>query len=231
MTLRGQVLTCESRELRSGKFILTFDVTDFTDTITAKMFIRPELFEEVKAVIQVGMFLKIKGVTTIDKFDGELTLGSIAGIKKGEDFTSRRTDNSLEKRVELHCHTKMSDMDGVSDVKSIIKRAKKWGMSAVAVTDHGCVQAFPDANHALDKDDPFKVLYGVEGYLVDDTKQLVDNPRGQSFADTYVVFDIETTGFSPEKNTIIEIGAVKGGGRKDTGQIFHLYQSGCAHSL
>ena len=207
--LRGQVLTCESRELRSGKFILTFDVTDFTDTITAKMFIRPELFEEVKAIIQVGMFLKIKGVTTIDKFDGELTLGSIAGIKKGEDFTSRRTDNSLEKRVELHCHTKMSDMDGVSDVKSIIKRAKKWGMSAVAVTDHGCVQAFPDANHAIDKDDPFKVIYGVEGYLVDDTKQLVDNPRGQSFSDTYVVFDIETTGFSPEKNTIIEIGAVK----------------------
>ena len=209
VTLRGQVLTCESRELRSGKFILTFDVTDFTDTITAKMFIRPELFEEVKAIIQVGMFLKIKGVTTIDKFDGELTLGSIAGIKKGEDFTSRRTDNSLEKRVELHCHTKMSDMDGVSDVKSIIKRAKKWGMSAVAVTDHGCVQAFPDANHAIDKDDPFKVIYGVEGYLVDDTKQLVDNPRGQSFSDTYVVFDIETTGFSPEKNTIIEIGAVK----------------------
>lgn len=209
VTLRGQVLTCESRELRSGKFILTFDVTDFTDTITAKMFIRPELFEEVKAIIQVGMFLKIKGVTTIDKFDGELTLGSIAGIKKGEDFTSRRTDNSLEKRVELHCHTKMSDMDGVSDVKSIIKRAKKWGMSAVAVTDHGCVQAFPDANHAIDKDDPFKVIYGVEGYLVDDTKQLVDNPRGQSFSNTYVVFDIETTGFSPEKNTIIEIGAVK----------------------
>ena len=209
VTLRGQVLTCESRELRSGKFILTFDVTDYTDTITAKMFIRPELFEEVKAVINVGMFLKIKGVTTIDKFDGELTLGSIVGIKKGEDFTSRRMDNSLEKRVELHCHTKMSDMDGVSDVKSIIKRAKKWGMPAVAVTDHGCVQAFPDANHALDKGDTFKVLYGVEGYLVDDTKQLVENPRGQSFAGTYVVFDIETTGFSPEKNTIIEIGAVK----------------------
>ena len=118
------------------------------------MFIRPELFEEVKAIIQVGMFLKIKGVTTIDKFDGELTLGSIAGIKKGEDFTSRRTDNSLEKRVELHCHTKMSDMDGVSDVKSIIKRAKKWGMSAVAVTDHGCVQAFRTRTTPLTRTTP-----------------------------------------------------------------------------
>ena len=209
VTLRGQVLTCESRELRSGKFILTFDITDFTDTITAKMFIRPEIFDEVKNVIQKGMFLKIKGVTTIDKFDGELTLGSIVGIKKGEDFTSKRMDTSIEKRVELHCHTKMSDMDGVSEVKDIIKRAKKWGMTSIAVTDHGCVQAFPDANHALDKGDPFKVIYGVEGYLVDDTKQLVENSKGQSFKDSYVVFDIETTGFSPLKNKIIEIGAVK----------------------
>ena len=209
VTLRGQVLTCESRELRSGKFILTFDITDFTDTITAKMFIRPEIFDEVKNVIQKGMFLKIKGVTTIDKFDGELTLGSIVGIKKGEDFTSKRMDTRIEKRVELHCHTKMSDMDGVSEVKDIIKRAKKWGMTSIAVTDHGCVQAFPDANHALDKGDPFKVIYGVEGYLVDDTKQLVENSKGQSFKDSYVVFDIETTGFSPLKNKIIEIGAVK----------------------
>ena len=209
VTLRGKILTCESRELRSGKFILTFDVSDFTDTISVKMFVRPELFEEVKGVINVGSFIRIKGVTTIDKFDGELTLGSIVGIKKCDDFTSKRMDGSLEKRVELHCHTKMSDMDGVSEVKDIIKRAKKWGMPAIAVTDHGCVQSFPDANHALDKGDTFKVIYGVEGYLVDDTKQLVENSRNQSFADTYVVFDIETTGFSPEKNRIIEIGAVK----------------------
>ena len=200
VTFRGKVLTCENRELRSGKFILTFDVSDFTDTITVKMFIRPEIFDEVKSVINPGMFIKVKGVTTIDKFDGELTLGSIVGLKKSDDFTSRRMDTSLEKRVELHCHTKMSDMDGVSEVKDIIKRAKQWGMSSIAVTDHGCVQAFPDANHALDKGDAFKILYGVEGYLVDDTKQLVDNSRGQGFEDTFVVFDIETTGFSPKKN-------------------------------
>ncbi len=103
----------------------------------------------------------------------------------------------------------MSDMDGVAEVKAIIKRAKAWGMPAIAITDHGCVQAFTDANHALDKGDDFKIIYGVEGYLVDDLKQLVENSRNQSFADTYVVFDIETTGFSPEKNKIIEIGAVK----------------------
>ena len=209
VTLRGQILTCESRELRSGKFILTFDVTDFTDTITAKMFIRPEIFNEVKDMIKTGMFIKIKGVTTIDKFDGELTLGSIVGIKKADDFTTKRMDNSLEKRVELHCHTKMSDMDGVSDVKDIIKRAMKWGHKAIAITDHGDVQAFPDANHAIGKDDDFKIIYGMEAYLVDDLKGLVEHPMGQSFADTFVVFDLETTGFSPSKNQIIEIGAVK----------------------
>lgn len=125
------------------------------------------------------------------------------------DFTTARMDNSTRKRVELHCHTKMSDMDGVSDVKDIIKRAKKWGHKALAITDHGCVQAFPDANHALDHGDDFKVIYGVEGYLVDDLKEIVTNDKGQSLSDTFVVFDIETTGFSPVTNRIIEIGAVK----------------------
>ena len=131
------------------------------------------------------------------------------GIKKIPDFTVKRMDNSDVKRVELHCHTKMSDMDGVTDVKDIIKRAKKWGHKAIAITDHGCVQSFPDANHALDKDDTFKVIYGVEGYLVDDLKEIVTEGKGQSLDEKYVVFDIETTGFSPVTNRIIEIGAVK----------------------
>ncbi len=209
VTLRGKIIAKDSRELRSGKTIIIFDITDFTDSITVKLFVREEMLEDVNNAVTMGTFIKIKGVTTIDKFDGELTLGSVTGIKKCEDFTSKRMDNSLEKRVELHCHTKMSDMDGVSEVKDIIKRAKKWGMPAIAVTDHGCVQSFPDANHALDKGDSFKVLYGVEGYLVDDLKKLVERPKGQSFSGDYVVFDIETTGFSPSKDRIIEIGAVK----------------------
>ena len=100
-------------------------------------------------------------------------------------------------------------MDGVTDVKDIIKRAKKWGHKAIAITDHGCVQSFPDANHALDKDDTFKIIYGVEGYLVDDLKEIVTDGKGQSLDEKYVVFDIETTGFSPVTNRIIEIGAVK----------------------
>ena len=210
VTLRGKILEVEKRELRGGeRTIIKFDLTDFTDTITVKMFARQDMLEDVEKAVVKGSFIRIKGVTTIDKFDHELTLGSVAGIKKCEDFTSKRMDHSLEKRVELHCHTKMSDMDGVSDVKDLVKRAKKWGMPALAITDHGCVQAFPDASHALDKGDPFKVIYGVEGYLVDDEKQLVDNGRGQDFDDPYVVFDIETTGFSPLTNRIIEIGAVR----------------------
>ncbi len=209
VTIRGKILDKDSRVLRSGKTIFIFHLTDFTDTITVKMFADENSLEDMDQAIKAGSFIRLKGTTTIDRFDGELSIGSVRGIKKYEDFTSKRTDNSPVKRVELHCHTKMSDMDGVSEVKDIVKRAKAWGMPAIAVTDHGCVQAFPDASHALDKGDDFKILYGVEGYLVDDMKELVENSRGQSFADAYVVFDIETTGFSPEKNQIIEIGAVK----------------------
>ena len=209
VTIRGKIIAKDSRLLKSGKTIVIFDVTDFTDTITVKLFVREEALEDIDKAVSKGQFIKLKGMTTIDKFDGELTIGSVVGLKKCEDFSDQRTDNSLVKRVELHCHTKMSDMDGVSDVKDLVKRAKKWGMPALAITDHGCVQAFPDASHALDKGDPFKVIYGVEGYLVDDEKQLVDNGRGQDFDDPYVVFDIETTGFSPLTNHIIEIGAVR----------------------
>ena len=209
IVIRGQIIEKDSRLLRSGRTIIIFDITDFTDTISVKIFAREEMLDDLNKATQPGSFVRLKGVTTIDKFDHELTIGSVTGIKKCEDFREHREDLSIEKRVELHCHTKMSDMDGVSDVKDIVKRAKKWGMPAIAVTDHGCVQAFPDANHALDKGDEFQILYGVEGYLVDDMKELVLNSKGQSFQDTYVVFDIETTGFSASQDKIIEIGAVK----------------------
>lgn len=209
VTIRGKILKTDSRILRSGKTLIIFDITDFTDTITVKLFAGEDLAGELAAATRPGTFIRLRGMTTIDKFDGELTIGSVRGIKRAEDFMSKRTDNSPLKRVELHCHTKMSDMDGVSDARALVKRARDWGMPALAITDHGCVQAFPEAAHALDKDDDFKIIYGVEGYLVNDMKDLVENSGNQSFADPYVVFDIETTGFSPEKNRIIEIGAVK----------------------
>lgn len=210
VTIRCQVMTLETREIRNEKTIVIMSVTDFTDSIVLKIFTRnDQLTELLDAGLKKGAFLKIKGVTTIDKFDSELTIGSIVGMKKIPDFTSTRMDTSPEKRVELHCHTKMSDMDGVSEVRDIIKRAKKWGHKAIAITDHGDVQSFPDANHAVSPEDDFKVIYGVEAYLVDDLKDVIVNSKNQQLDDVYVVFDLETTGFSPDKNKVIEIGAVK----------------------
>jgi len=217
VVVRGKVLTLDTRDIRNEKTIIIFNITDFTDTITVKMFIKTEQVPEILEHINVkkGTFLKLKGVTTIDRFDSELTIASLVGVKKIQDFTTMRMDTHPEKRVELHCHTKMSDMDGVADVKDIINRAIAWGHKAIAITDHGVVQAFPEANHAIEdakkknKDLDFKVIYGVEAYLVDDLKDLVTNVGKQTLDDTFVIFDIETTGFSPIKNKIIEIGAVK----------------------
>lgn len=212
ITIRGKILKLETREIRNEKTIVMFAITDFTDTIMVKMFTRNEQLPEILAGIKKGAFLKIKGVTTIDKFDGELTIGSVVGIRKISDFTTTRKDTSPEKRVELHCHTKMSDMDGVSEAQALVARAHDWGHQAIAITDHGVVQAFPDANHyveRLDKEDPFKIIYGVEAYLVDDLTEIAVNEQGQTLDDTFVVFDIETTGFSAAEDRIIEIGAVK----------------------
>ena len=235
ITIRGKVISFDAREIRNEKTILIYAVTDFTDTIMVKMFVRNEQLPDLLAEIKEGAFLKIKGVTTIDKFDGQLTIGSVAGVRKITDFTVSRKDTYPEKRVELHCHTKMSDMDGVSEVTDIVKRAHDWGHKAIAITDHGVVQAFTDANHyieRLEKDDPFKIIYGVEAYLVDDLKDVAVNEKGQTLEDTFVVFDLETTGFSPISDRIIEIGAVK----VEQGRITERFssfvcQSAGAHSL
>ena len=209
VVIRGKILSVDTREIRNEKTIIIFSVTDFTDTIVLKIFARNDDVPELLKEISGGKFVRVKGVATIDKFDSELTIGSIVGIKKCVDFTTVRMDTSVEKRIELHCHTKMSDMDGVSDVKDIVKRAMKWGHKAIAITDHGDVQAFPDANHTVPSDSDFKVIYGVEAYLVDDLKGMVTDSQNQDLDADYVVFDLETTGFSPETNRIIEIGAVK----------------------
>ena len=212
ITFRGQIRDVETREIRNEKTIIMFPVTDFTDTIMVKMFVRNDQLADVLGAVKKGTFVKMKGVTTIDRFDGELIISSVFGIKKISDFRESRKDTAPEKRVELHCHTMMSDMDGVAKVMSLAKRAHDWGHKALAITDHGVVQGFTDANHfmhGLDKEDPFKIIYGVEGYIVDDLQDVAVNEKGQSLDDTYVVFDLETTGFSPIKDKIIEIGAVK----------------------
>lgn len=218
VTVRGQVIKYEERELRSGdRTLIKFDITDFTDTIGVRIFADNEELETLREGVKQGTFIKVKGVTGMTKYEPDVTIASIIGIKKITDFRKKREDNAPVKRVELHCHTKMSNMDGVADVVDIMKTADRWGWNAIAVTDHGSVQAFPVANHdglgAISNKD-FKVIYGVEGYLVDDLKNVVssmgypDTEAVHYLDDTYCVFDIETTGFSPAHNKIIEIGAV-----------------------
>lgn len=216
--VRGQVIDIEERPIRNERTILSIVISDFTDSIVIKLFMRDENLKEFMDKVKKGMFIKVKGITTVDKFDNDLIINSVSGIMKISDFTVKRLDTSVEKRVELHCHTKLSDMDGVADVKDLIARAKEWGHTAMAITDHGVVQGFTEAWHALQKLEgkfsfkemfDFKMIYGVEAYLVDDLKTVVTNSKNQSLDDEYVVFDIETTGFSPLYNKIIEIGAVK----------------------
>ncbi len=212
IVFQGQVLTVETREIKNEKTIIIFSITDFTDTIKVKMFVKNEQLADILEGVSKGAFLKIKGVAKYDTYDQEISITYVNAIKKIADYTTKRVDHHQEKRVELHCHTKMSDMDGVSDVKALVNRAHSWGHKAIAITDHGVVQAFTDANHAIeyyDKSDPFKVIYGMEGYIVDDLMDIVVNVRECSLQGTYIIFDLETTGFSAIKDKIIEIGAVK----------------------
>lgn len=225
VVIRGKIIDEDKREIRNEKTLLIFAVTDFTDTITVKMFIDNEHLPVLSDEIKKGKFISVKGAVAQDKFDHEYGITSVKGIRRAASFGSVRMDTSARKRVELHCHTKMSDMDAVSDVKDIVKRAHDWGHPAIAITDHGVVQSFPTAHHyveTLPKDDPFKVIYGVEGYVVDDLVDIAVRPKQYTLDDSYVVFDIETTGFSSIKDKIIEIGAVKivGGHITDTYSTF-----------
>lgn len=233
VTVHGQILGVDRHDIRNNKTIVRFGITDFTDSIYCKIFIGTEFADALLSDLKEGSFVRLRGVTQMDNFDHEVIISSIRGIVKISDFTTKRKDTAEVKRVELHCHTKMSDMDGVTECSDIVKQAYKWGMPAIAITDHGNVQAFPEANHTRDDlldglnkqrkaeglpqvsdQDFFKVIYGVECYLVDDLRPVVSFGSGENkdtrIEDrTYVVFDLETTGFSPERDRIIEIGAYK----------------------
>jgi len=188
VVIHGKIQSIEERETKNkSKVIWTAILTDFTDSIKVKLFLKPAEAVDLKAELQTEMFVKVKGLLAFDSFDKEKVISNVIGISKEQDFTLHRADTAKQKRVELHCHTKASDMDGVSDVRDIVRNAYAWGMPAVAITDHGVVHAFPDANHEredlwksykkkCEKDgvDPgkyedfFKVIYGMEGYLVND---------------------------------------------------------------
>ena len=207
--IHGQLIKMEEKVLRNGKTLFICNITDFEDTIAFKIFASEDDAPVYKDELKEGSFYRLKGVPLYDTFSKELNIASVRGIKHIPDFRVPRVDTSLEKRVELHMHTVMSEMDSVVDIEKIVKRANDWGHPAIAITDHGVAQAFPIAAHAKDMKDGFKLIFGCEGYFVDDLKNLVINPKGQDLNTEYIVFDIETTGLSQKKNKIIEIGAVK----------------------
>ncbi|MFZ5640129.1 MAG: exonuclease domain-containing protein, partial [Bacillota bacterium] len=224
VVIQGRVFNVDVRELKSGRTMITFDLTDLTDSITVKVFDDNKGDGAPAQRIKNGLWLKVRGPVQPDKYSQELTL--IARDIQTAEYVSR-TDNAPEKRVELHLHTKMSSMDGINGVAETIARAAAWGHPAVAVTDHGVVQAFPDAYEAGQKHG-IRIIYGVEGYLIDDGEPIVINPRETAVAEeTFVVFDLETTGFSPQKDEIIEIGAVKIAGGEVAGRFSRFVRPTC----
>ncbi len=205
--VEGHIIDFEVRETKSGNNLVTFDMTDKTNSITIKFFTAKEEWEEFKHLIKKGNLVIVKGKVQYDEFSKELNIMAWE-IGESKQILAERMDDSAQKRVELHLHTQMSSMDGINSVKDYIKRAAKWGHKAIAITDHGVVQAFPEAMEAA-KGTGVKIIYGVEAYLVDDLGAVVQCPRGQTVSDKFVIFDLETTGLSKDNDKIIEIGAVK----------------------
>ena len=207
--LDGEILNIDSRELKSGKVLVMFDLYDGTSTITCKAFSPGDKSKELIGKLKGAKGIKLEGTAQFDPFAKELgvianTIIESTGLKK-----ESRKDEAKEKRVELHMHTKMSQMDGMTSATDLLKRAAKWGMKSIAITDHGVVQAFPEAHHFCEKNPDLKVIYGVEAYLAPDRTPVVSFPKEQDLDTTYCVLDLETTGFSFRTEKITEIGIMK----------------------
>ena len=190
VVVRGKIVSYDERNLKKeGRMLVIFTITDLTDSVTIKMFVNSRAAEKIRPVLQIGSFVRLKGTVEYDAFSREKCLVRVSGITEEKDFFIHRTDRAEKKRVELHCHTKASEMDGVSGVRDIVRTAYEWGMSAIAITDHGVAYALPDANHEREDlwnafrkkceaegrgpgeyKDFFKVIYGIEGYLVNDVE-------------------------------------------------------------
>ena len=210
IALQGEVIYTEDRTLKSGKTLFSFDLYDGTSTITCKAFLNKETAKKTMKRIQNAPGLKISGTAQMDTFSNELTVMANTIVEAEGLKKVTRQDNSEVKRVELHMHTQMSQMDAMTSAKDLIKRAMKWGMKSIAITDHGVVQAFPEAHKLLGYDNPdMKIIYGVEAYLAPDKNPVVANGKGQSIDTTYCVLDLETTGFSATTEKITEVGIMK----------------------
>ena len=214
--VEGRIMACSAKPLKNSpdRSIMSFDITDYTDSISVKLFTMTDAVSELAGKLKEGTTVAVKGIGKYSTFDREVTISSVQGIMKSwRKFDFGRIDSAPVKRVELHCHTQFSENDALSPVSELLNTAVGWGHKAIALTDHGCVYAFPEALHTMsdhkDKFSGFKTIYGMEGYMVDDTVKTVENAENLPLDAPCVVFDIETTGFSPVNDKIIEIGAVK----------------------
>ncbi len=210
--ISGEIVpgTIEERELKSGKFLVSFNVYDSTSTISCKIFLKPDEKAKVLERLNKAKGVKLEGKSGISNFTHELEIMANVVIETDGIKKQVRQDLAEVKRVELHMHTQMSQMDAMTSATDLIKRAMKWGWKSIAITDHGVVQAFPEAHKLLGVDNPdMKVIYGVEAYLVPDSSAVVVNDKGQPIDTTYCVLDLETTGLSAKTEKITEIGIMK----------------------
>ncbi|MCD2348361.1 DNA polymerase III subunit alpha [Clostridium guangxiense] len=210
ISIQGEISNIEAKELKSGKTLVSFDLYDGSSSMTCKSFLKPGEDGEVLSRLKKAKGVRLAGSAGYSKFSQEVeiianTIIETEGIRK-----AKRKDNAELKRVELHMHTQMSQMDAMTSATDLIKRAMSWGMKSIAITDHGVVQAFPEAHKLLGRDNPdMKIIYGVEAYLAPDKKPSVTNAKGQSIDTIYCILDLETTGFSPVTEKITEIGIMK----------------------
>ena len=203
--LEGEVFNLDKRELKTGNTLYTIRITDNVNSVTTKMFSKDEDVD-----VKVGDYIKVNGRKQIDKFDENEEILMLSSINKLEHTKAKKEDTAEEKMVELHTHSKMSEMVGVTDIKDLIKRAKSYGHTSMAITDYSVVHTFPFAYKETKKDENFKVILGCEMYMVDDKKPMVRNPKDKLIQDeTFIVFDLETFGLNSHEHPIIEIGAIK----------------------
>lgn len=221
--IEGDVFNVEHRELPKRKaWVVCFDVTDYTGSIRVNQFMEGDVAKPIISSIKTGQRLQVQGRLSVSRFESDMILEPY-GINEVPKPAGRK-DTASEKRIELHLHTKMSMMDALCDTKAVVKKAIEWGHSAIAITDHGVVQSFPDAYNVSGRGEKIKILYGVEAYFQNDVDERVPvhGPGDMSLEDEYVAFDLETTGLDARGDVIIEIGAVrmKGGEVLDKFQTF-----------
>ncbi len=218
VVVEGRVFAVDHKELKKrNAWVVSFDMTDNTGSIRVKRFLENKEAQPFLENVKTGTVLRVQGKLTVDKYDNEMVLNPFAMMPGA--MTKREDLAEGEKRVELHLHTTMSNMDALTDTQAAVRQAAAWGHRAIAITDHGCAHSFPDAMHAVEgkgaakifgTDEPIKVLYGCEAYFVNDVdgRRVIMGQQDLPVDGEFVAFDLETTGLSSDNDTIIEIGAV-----------------------